>query len=100
MHQGPCGYLRTLPQLLSPWTLPCRAAALSLQQLVRTLDFASCRACCQVAELLGGARDPAAILCTLPQLLDPRTLISVIVTLQRWYPKREPLDVLQARRPA
>lgn len=46
-------------------------------------------ACCclyplQVKQLLADARDPDALLTALPSLMDPRTLISVLVTVKKW----------------
>jgi hypothetical protein len=38
----------------------------------------------QVKQLLADARDPDALLTALPSLMDPRTLISVLVTVKKW----------------
>eukprot|EP00879_Flechtneria_rotunda_P015983 GHRR01016716.1.p1 GENE.GHRR01016716.1~~GHRR01016716.1.p1 ORF type:complete len:291 (+),score=105.78 GHRR01016716.1:283-1155(+) len=51
----------------------------------------------QVKQLLSCARDPDALLTVLPSLLDPKTLISVLVTVKKWYfNKRDPVEVLEA----
>eukprot|EP00775_Hariotina_reticulata_P003512 gene3512-3782_t len=51
----------------------------------------------QVKQLLADARDPDALLTVLPSLMDPRTLISVLVTVKKWYfNKRDPVEVLEA----
>lgn len=50
----------------------------------------------QVAQLLSTAEDIDAIMTELPELLDPKVLISVLVTVRKWYDnKRDPIDVLQ-----
>lgn len=38
----------------------------------------------QVKQLLESARDPDALLTALPSLMEPRTLISVLVTVKKW----------------
>jgi hypothetical protein len=43
--------------------------------------------CCphtQVKQLLADAKDPDVLLTALPSLLEPRTLISVLVTVRKW----------------
>lgn len=50
----------------------------------------------KVAEMLSPANDPAAIIHELPQMLNPGTCVSVLVTLQRWFPNKDPLSVLEA----
>ncbi|KIZ03652.1 hypothetical protein MNEG_4306 [Monoraphidium neglectum] len=51
----------------------------------------------QVHSLLEGARDRDALLTALPLLLEPRTLISVLITVEKWYfKKKDPIAVLEA----
>lgn len=38
----------------------------------------------QVKQLLVDAKDPDVLLTALPSLLEPRTLISVLVTVRKW----------------
>ncbi|GBF94098.1 hypothetical protein Rsub_07085 [Raphidocelis subcapitata] len=42
-----------------------------------------------VHELLSAARDRDALLTSLPMLLEPRTLISVLVTVEKWFKDRK-----------
>ncbi|KAF8055487.1 hypothetical protein HT031_006746 [Scenedesmus sp. PABB004] len=51
----------------------------------------------QVKSLLSTAKDADALLTALPSLMEPRTLISVLVTVRKWYfNKRDPVEVLEA----
>jgi hypothetical protein len=38
----------------------------------------------QVKQLLVDARDPDVLITNLPSLMEPRTLISVLVTVKKW----------------
>lgn len=50
----------------------------------------------QVRSLLATASDPDAILGEVPALLDPRNLISALVTINKWYHlSKDPVEVLQ-----
>lgn len=40
--------------------------------------------CTQVKQLLSDAKDPDVLITHLPSLLEPRTLISVLVTVRKW----------------
>ncbi|KAI8467527.1 MAG: hypothetical protein J3K34DRAFT_430311 [Monoraphidium minutum] len=51
----------------------------------------------QVQRLLESARDRDALLSALPFLLDPRTLVSVLITVDKWYfGARDPVEVLES----
>lgn len=49
----------------------------------------------KVADLLKDAADPAAIIAELPQMLSPQAAIQVLVTLQRWFPQKDPIGILE-----
>eukprot|EP00878_Enallax_costatus_P010060 GHUV01010501.1.p1 GENE.GHUV01010501.1~~GHUV01010501.1.p1 ORF type:complete len:270 (+),score=67.17 GHUV01010501.1:147-956(+) len=69
-----------------------RQPALLLQDVARLEDNAR-----QVKQLLESAKDPDTLLTALPSLMDPKTLISVLVTVRKWYfNKRDPVEVLEA----
>jgi hypothetical protein len=51
----------------------------------------------QVKDMLQSARNACSLLSELPQLLEAKTLVSVLVSLKRWYPKREPLGMWQGQ---
>ena len=36
-----------------------------------------------------------SILNELPELIDPRNMAAVLFTLRKWFPKKEPVDVLR-----
>ncbi len=38
---------------------------------------------------------PEVVLAVLPEVLDPKQLLSVVASVRKWYPKRDPLEVLQ-----
>lgn len=46
--------------------------------------------------MLGSAPHMESILQALPELLSPATCMSVLVSLKKWYPKKEPLMLLQS----
>jgi hypothetical protein len=51
----------------------------------------------QVKQLLQSAQDMDALLTELPGLLDPNLLISVLVTVDKWYfNKKDPVAVIEA----
>ncbi|WIA40662.1 hypothetical protein OEZ86_004368 [Tetradesmus obliquus] len=51
----------------------------------------------QVKQLLVSARDADALVTALPSLMEPRNLISVLVTVQKWYfNKRDPVEVIES----
>lgn len=51
----------------------------------------------QVKHLLADAKDADALLTALPSLLDPRVLLSVLVSVRKWYHgRRDPIEVLEA----
>ncbi|EFJ50467.1 hypothetical protein VOLCADRAFT_103925 [Volvox carteri f. nagariensis] len=49
----------------------------------------------QVAPVFDSLPRPELVLEVLPELLDPRQCFSVVATLRKWYPKKDPLQVLQ-----
>lgn len=49
-----------------------------------------------MATLLADAKDAGALVTSIPQLLEPRSAVSVLVTVQRWYPTKDALTVLEA----
>ncbi|GBF98267.1 hypothetical protein Rsub_10930 [Raphidocelis subcapitata] len=50
----------------------------------------------QVHSMLSAARDRDALLTALPLLLEPRTLASVLITVDKWYfGARDPIEVLE-----
>jgi hypothetical protein len=61
-----------LPILLQPWN----KNAVLLLLLLLLLS--------QVKQLLADAKDLDALITNLPSLLEPRTLISVLVTVRKW----------------
>lgn len=48
-----------------------------------------------VSQVLAKAKEPAAIIQQVPELLEPRMLLSVLVTLKRWWPKKDAVAVLE-----
>ena len=51
----------------------------------------------QVKQLLQTAQDMDALITELPGLLDPSLLISVLVTVDKWYfNKKDPVAVIEA----
>jgi hypothetical protein len=51
----------------------------------------------QVHKLLEGAKDRDALVTALPMLTDPKVVISVLVTVEKWYfKKKDPIAVLEA----
>jgi len=51
--------------------------------------------CQQVLHLLRDAPDPGAIISETPDLMETQMLASAIVTFQRWWPEKDPIQVLQ-----
>ena len=49
-----------------------------------------------MATLLANAKDAGSLITSIPQLLEPRSAVSVLVTVQRWYPSKDPIKVLEA----
>ncbi|KAF5830548.1 hypothetical protein DUNSADRAFT_14355 [Dunaliella salina] len=50
----------------------------------------------KVRELLQGAPDPEAIIQAVPELITPKILASVLITINKWYQlERDPVEVLQ-----
>jgi hypothetical protein len=50
-----------------------------------------------VRSMLAEAVNPDALVATLPILLEPKVLVSCLVTIQRWFPKKDPLEVRHPR---
>ncbi|KXZ54611.1 hypothetical protein GPECTOR_4g676 [Gonium pectorale] len=51
----------------------------------------------QVKSLLSRASDPCRLLAAVPPLLEPRALISVLITVTKWYHlQKDPIEVLEA----
>ncbi|GFR48915.1 hypothetical protein Agub_g10865 [Astrephomene gubernaculifera] len=51
----------------------------------------------QVRSLLSGAADPERLLSAVPELLSPALLVSVLVSINKWFHlERDPLEVLEA----
>ena len=51
----------------------------------------------QVSKVLHQLPRPEVVLAVLPEVLDPKQCFSVVATLRKWFPKRDPLEVLQVR---
>jgi len=50
----------------------------------------------KVMELLQGAKNPEAIIQAVPELITPKILASVIITINKWYQlERDPIEVLE-----
>jgi hypothetical protein len=50
-----------------------------------------------VRNMLAEAANPDALVATLPILLEPKVMVSCLVTIQRWFPKKDPLKVRHPR---
>lgn len=48
-----------------------------------------------VRNMLAEAANPDALVATLPILLEPKVMVSCLVTIQRWFPKKDPLKMLE-----
>ncbi len=54
----------------------------------------TCAPLLQVNQLLAEAQDVGAILEVLPELMEPRNVMSVLVTVRKWYHnKKDPVQV-------
>lgn len=50
----------------------------------------------QVRQLLRGAKDPDAIIAAEPACMTPKTLASILVTINKWYHlEKDPVQVLE-----
>lgn len=51
----------------------------------------------QVKSLLAGAKDMERLLAAVPELMDARTLVSVLTTVRKWYHlEKDPIEVLES----
>lgn len=60
------------------------SAYISVTPMMLCVLAVSVGVCTQVKQLLSDAKDPDVLITHLPSLLEPRTLISVLVTVRKW----------------